>query len=124
MSDKKIKKAILITIGVVCVFVIFVIFATQYLTPCYKCGSPCASVESDANNIAAAIADYFSIPEHTQIKPGDLDDGYHTENPWTFIQCSDAIYIYVYDIEEDCPIEYQNSYPEWDSHIYTKIIEW
>ncbi len=21
-------------------------------------------------------------------------------------------------------IEYQNSYPEWDSHIYTKKIEW
>ena len=33
----------------------------------YRNKSYCNSAESDANNVAAAIADYFAIPEHTTL---------------------------------------------------------
>ena len=33
----------------------------------YRNKSYCNSAESDANNIAAAISDYFAIPEHTTL---------------------------------------------------------
>ena len=123
MPDQKIKKAILITIVVVCGCSILAIYILPQLMPCYKCPSPCSYVESDANNIAAAIADYFSIPGRQHVKPGDLDGGYKSHNPWTFIQCQEKIYIYVYDHSEGCSIGYQDQYPEWNAHIYTKVIE-
>ena len=59
----------------------------------YLCKSPCSSAESDANNIAAMIADYFSVPDRTEVKPGDLDGGFQTENPWTIIQCGNEVYV-------------------------------
>jgi prepilin-type N-terminal cleavage/methylation domain-containing protein len=33
----------------------------------YRNKSYCNSAESDANNVAASIADYFAIPEHTTL---------------------------------------------------------
>lgn len=124
MAKKKKITAILISIGIACAAIFSGLVILPQFWISYGCKSSCASVESDANNIAAAIADYFAIPEHTQVKPDDLFKyGFPTENPWTLIQCDDAIYIYVYDIEEDCPMDYQNSYPKWNSSIYTKIID-
>ena len=111
-------QAILLSITVVFAAIILMLIILSHFWPSYHCKSPCSSVESDAQNIAAAIADYFAVPEHTQVKPCDIE--FQTENPWTVIQCSDAIYIYVYDSTEDCPMGYQNSYPEWNSNIYTK----
>lgn len=121
MAKKKKITAILISIGIACAAIFSGLVILPQFWISYGCKSSCASVESDAQNIAAAIADYFAIPEHTHIKPGDIE--LPTENPWTLIQCDDAIYIYVYDIEEDCPMDYQNSYPKWNSSIYTKIID-
>ena len=122
MANRKKITTVLLCIGIGGIAFIFTLFILPQFWP-YHCKGHCSSAESDANNIAAAIADYFAIPEHTQIKPGDLDDGYQTENPWTFIQCGNTIYIYVYDLNEDCPIEYQNNHPEWNSSIYTKIFD-
>jgi len=34
----------------------------------YRNKSYCNSAESDANNVAAAISDYFAIPEHTTLE--------------------------------------------------------
>jgi prepilin-type N-terminal cleavage/methylation domain-containing protein len=34
----------------------------------YRNKSYCNSAESDANNVAAAISDYFAIPEHTTLQ--------------------------------------------------------
>ena len=123
MAKRKKIITVLLCIGVGSIAFIFTLFILPQFWPCYKCKGHCSSAESDANNIAAAIADYFSIPEHTQIRPGDLDDWFQTENPWTLVQCGEKIFIYVYDIKEDCPVDYQNNYPEWDSHLYTKILE-
>lgn len=118
MAKKKKITAILISIGIVCAVIFSGLVILPQFWSCYKCKGHCSGVESDAQNIAAAIADYFAIPEHTHIKSGDIE--LPTENPWTLIQCNDAIYIYVYDMEEDCPMDYQNLSPEWNSNIYTK----
>jgi hypothetical protein len=83
----------------------------------------CAWAESDANNIAATIADYFSIPDRTRITPDDLAGFFEPINPWTLTQCGQKIYIYVYDHHEDCTIAYQNTHPHWNEHIYTKVME-
>ena len=85
----------------------------------HSCSGPCSTVESNANQIASMIADYFAIPEHKFVNAADLEPQLQTENPWTINQCGDAIYIYVYDLNEDCPVEYQNNDPNWDSSIYT-----
>ena len=37
----------------------------------YRNKSYCSRAESDANNIAAALSDYFSIPNHTTLPTGD-----------------------------------------------------
>ena len=70
----------------------------------YRNKSFCTSVESDANGIAAAIADYFSIPTHTDTP--DLAD------------------LSVTDGSARCPEEYRKSAPGWDanSYVYYKNI--
>ena len=123
MEKSKKKWAIVLSILILCAAIVFIVVVLPHLLPCYKCVSPCSQVESDANNIAAAISDYFAIPGRTEIKPGDLDGVCTYGNPWTFVQCGKTIYIYVYDLDEDCPVDYQNFNPEWDSHIYTEIVE-
>lgn len=119
---KKISK-ILLSIGIVFAAIILILIIIPHFWPQYKCKGHCSGPESDAMNIAASIADYFADPEHMHMKPGDLDDWFQTENPWTFIQCGNKFYIYVYDLNEDCPIDYQKNQPGWDSSIYTYIME-
>jgi hypothetical protein len=123
MAKRKKLKSILISMGIGGTIIVLMLFVLPQFWPKYTCKSPCAEVESDANNIAAAIADYFSIPEHTDIKHSDIARSFTPWNPWTLIKCGEKIYIYVYDRKEDCPVDYQNSVPGWDSHIYTKIME-
>ena len=123
MEKRKKSWAIVLSIVIVCTAIVFTVAVLPHLWPCYHCKSPCSGVESDANNIAAAIADYFAIPGRTHVKPGDLYGGLSTRNPWTLIQCGNVIYIYVYDLSEDCPVDYQNVNPEWNASIYTKIFE-
>lgn len=122
MSDKKTQNPIPIFTGALSILLILALIL-PHLIPSYKCASPCSRVESDANNIAAAIAGYFSIPGRTHIEANDLDGGFTSKNPWTLIQCGGKIYIYVYDQSKSCAIEYQDQFPEWNSNIYTKIVE-
>ncbi len=124
MEKKKNTSAVLITVLVVCTVIVFTVIVLPHFWPNYHTKSYCSYAESDANNIAAAIADYFADPKHTDIKPGDLYEGISTENPWTFVQCGNTIYIYVYDLNEDCPVDYQNLKPEWNANIYTKKMEY
>lgn len=123
MAKRKKLKKIITSIGIGCIIFVLILIVLPQFWPQYACKSTCAGVESDASNIAAAISDYFAVPERTHIAPADLYGSYPTENPWTFIQCGEKIYIYVYDHEEDCPVDYQNAYPNWDSYIYTQIME-
>ena len=122
--QRKTIKPILISMGIAgaVIAAALLIFLPQFW-PAYSCKPLCSSAESDANQIASMIADYFSIPDHKFVTAADLDRWIQSENPWTINQCGNVIYIYVYDFNEDCPVEYQNSDPAWNSSIYTKKME-
>jgi prepilin-type N-terminal cleavage/methylation domain-containing protein len=89
----------------------------------YRNKAFCSAAESDANNIAAALADYFAIPN--RVDPPDSDPetaptaGLGMEltgaNVGTIGQDIQAMTISVYDASERCPTEYQQSQaPQWD----------
>ncbi len=73
----------------------------------YRNKSFCAGVETDATNIAASIADYFSIPAHQDIATGDqafVPD--FNSYSITAADPSVAITITVSDASGRCPAEY------------------
>ena len=78
----------------------------------YRNKSFCSGVESDANNIAAAIADYFAIPSNVSISTASLvakgmDAAQSNGNTWA-IDASDIdnIMITVNDASTRCPSDY------------------
>lgn len=88
----------------------------------YRDKSYCSAAESDANTIAAAIADYFSIPSNNSVTtlalqgtnasntvyaPATLSGG----NTWTVDDSSvpGEISIAVADVSGRCPIDYQTA---------------
>ncbi len=78
----------------------------------YRNKSFCSGVESDANNIAAAIANYFAIPSNTSIS--DANVGVATNlsnmNTWTVNAADiDAITITVTDASGRCPTDYSGA---------------
>ena len=104
----------------------------------YRNKSFCSAVESDANAVAAAISDYFSVPTHTQIVTGDLNGGWKTltmSNGNTFsigaAAPNTAITITVTDGSGRCPNDYQVANPiaaptntGWDAAgNYQKVIQ-
>jgi len=121
--QKKYVKSILILAGVAGTVIVATLLVFPQFWSAHSCKPPCSSVESDTEAIAAMIADYFSVPDRRFVKPEDLSGWFQTENPWTINQCGDVFYIYVYDLKQDCPKEYQNNNPGWNSSIYTKILE-
>ncbi len=100
----------------------------------YRNKAFCSSAESDANGIAAAIADYFAIPAHiaTPLTTAELNGGagYRTSNNNTAtITGADPnvnITITVTDVSGRCPTEYQAAMTDaksnWAGGVYTKLI--
>jgi len=106
----------------------------------YRNKAFCSAAESDANNIAAAVADYFSIPNHTDIEEADLKGGWREltlsgQNDFTLLATDPnvAITITVTDGSTRCPVDYQNGMlvatnPNgfWNGDagapIYTKVV--
>jgi len=92
----------------------------------YRNKAYCSRAESDANGLAAAIADYFSIPAHdsTPTYPGDitftLSGSDAQKNTATVIGPIDSIQITVTDGSNNCPTGYQQYDPYWTSNVYTK----
>lgn len=122
MDDKekpKSKAGTIIGIG----FTAFVLFflASMWLPGQirYRPKQFCQQAESDAKNIMAAIADYFSVEEHTDISRGDIEKQVSIDNPWTFTRCGDHFYIHVVDGSGKCPVEIQQKHPSWNSSIYS-----
>jgi type IV pilus assembly protein PilA len=78
----------------------------------------CTQAESDADHIAAAISDYFSIANRTKLP--SLDDlKTYTSNPDVNIIGEDPnvhITIQVTDRTRRCPIDYQSQHSGWDSN--------
>ena len=87
----------------------------------YRNKAFCSAAETDANSVAAAIADYFSIPAHTAIVTADI--GYQPSGNNTFtITAADpsvSITITVTDASGRCPADYQTASTKWTNGVYT-----
>jgi prepilin-type N-terminal cleavage/methylation domain-containing protein len=106
----------------------------------YRNKAFCSQAESDANNIAAAVADYFAVPSHTAIADADLKGGWRDvtlsgQNTFTLSATNPnvAITITVTDASQRCPLDYQLGMPVanfptgfWNGvdngGIYTKVV--
>ncbi len=96
----------------------------------YRNKSFCTQTESDANSVAAAIADYFSMPSHiTTPAEGDLNNGNGVtmsgSNTATVTGADPNVNISVTVTVGSgrCPADYQGASVDWDgSNIYTLTI--
>ena len=92
----------------------------------YRNKAYCSRAESDANNIAQALADYYSIPNHTTLETdlAALSAETSGSNTATISGNTDSITITVTDASGNCPPEYQASQSdEWTSDVYTKVMD-
>jgi len=99
----------------------------------YRNKSFCSAAESDANAVAAEIADYFAIPTHTDIATADITFA-PAANTFTIVgpaAVNTAITITVTDASARCPAEYKTANPinaqgdGWvgaASNIYQKVL--
>jgi prepilin-type N-terminal cleavage/methylation domain-containing protein len=91
----------------------------------YRNKAFCSAAESDANNAAAAIADYYAIPNHTAIIAFPaLGIGTSNGNVVVLGTDIDAITITVTDTSGRCPSDYQTSQaPQWNgTNVFTKMM--
>jgi type IV pilus assembly protein PilA len=109
----------------------------------YRDKSYCSASESDANNVIAAIADYFAIPEHVNLPMANGDSAYEGfnlsakggQNLVTVTgDAAETITIVITDASNRCPSDYRagsagnaGSQGQWtvgdDSGYYTKTME-
>ena len=92
----------------------------------YRNKAYCSRAESDANNIAAALSDYYSIPNHVTLETDLTVLGAELtgNNSATISGSVDAITITVTDGSHNCPEDYQASQSdEWTTDVYTKFME-
>ena len=86
----------------------------------YRNKTFCSATESDANSIAAAIADYFSIPANTSVSDDSLEEDANGKtyvgaelsngNTWNVdADNMDNIVIEVSDVSGRCPDDYQTA---------------
>lgn len=105
----------------------------------YRNKTFCSATESDANSIAAALSDYFSIPTNTSVTDASLESDSNGKtyvgatlsngNTWDVNAANlDNISISVTDVSGRCPQDYQLAMPVgtsprgyWDaSNVYVK----
>jgi type IV pilus assembly protein PilA len=102
----------------------------------YRNKSFCSAAESDANQVASRVSDYYSIPTRTKmIQPSDI--GGNTimshKNTFTFANTSSpnsTITIEVTDASGRCPSDYQNAMSAtqnpkgyWSNNVYYKAMD-
>ena len=92
----------------------------------YRNKSFCTQAESDANSMAGAIANYFSIPTHVTTPTfADLGIALSGTNSATVTGANPNlnITVTVTDGSGQCPADYQNASPDWDgASVYTLLI--
>jgi type IV pilus assembly protein PilA len=98
----------------------------------YRNKAFCSAAESDANTVAAAIADYFAVPSRvdapssdpTAVKPGGLGMELSGTNTGDIGDDVQAMTITVTDGSERCPDDYQSSADGWNStnNTYTVVM--
>ena len=90
----------------------------------YRDKSYCSAAEADANNIAAAIADFYAIPSNTaMVTSGDLTVSPTGANTYSLGGSVQSITIAVTDRSLRCPTVYQDSNSEWNSGTFTKTMQ-
>jgi len=107
----------------------------------YRNKAFCSAAESDANNIAASVADYFSIPTHTVIPLlAQLNNGTGVKlsgplaaiNTATLVSADPNvnITITVTDGSGRCPADYKAGLTAalspnhfWAGNVYTKLVK-
>jgi prepilin-type N-terminal cleavage/methylation domain-containing protein len=89
----------------------------------YRNKAFCSAAESDANNIASALSDYFAVPNRVSLPNSDptvaptagLGVKLSGSNSATLGTDLQAITITVFDASQRCPTDYQQSQsPNWD----------
>jgi prepilin-type N-terminal cleavage/methylation domain-containing protein len=97
----------------------------------YRNKAYCSHAESDANQVAAYIADYFAIPENTILPPADgvtIYLGYQLnhkryENSLQIVGSADtSIEILVTDGSRGCPQKYRDASEDWTGYVYQKVM--
>jgi len=95
----------------------------------YRNKSYCSQAESDANNVAGALADYFTIPSHIAV-PEAIDQSSYLgismsgkNTVYVAEESPGKIAIEVTDGSGSCPENYQRSSSLWNGGIYTKAID-
>jgi len=90
----------------------------------YRNKAFCSATEADANSVASAIADYFSMPSHTAIANGDITVTTSNGNTFTIAAAAPntAITITVTDVSGRCPADYQTASSDWAGGVYTKVM--
>jgi type IV pilus assembly protein PilA len=97
----------------------------------YRNKAYCSEAENDANTVAGAIANYFSIPANNSVS--DASFTLNIQNDWAIEGGDDpnsTITITVSDRTGRCPNDYQDAMDStnnptgyWDSGDYIKIID-
>jgi prepilin-type N-terminal cleavage/methylation domain-containing protein len=95
----------------------------------YRNKSFCSAAESDANNIAKAVSDYFAVGTRTAIAQGDQSFEPNV-NTYTLTAADPniAITIIVTDVSGRCPADYIAAYPidangnGWAGQTFQKVI--
>jgi len=103
----------------------------------YRNKSYCSKAESDANNVAAEISDFYAIPTNTAcVTAADIEGDTNTSNT-VAVSCpngtndpSEGILITVTDASGRCPSDYQtamnsvnNPTGYWNgTNVYSKIM--
>jgi type IV pilus assembly protein PilA len=91
----------------------------------YRDKAFCSAAEADANNIAAALSDYFSIPTHVALPSlADLNLALTGANQLTtFTEVGGVITIGITDVGGRCPADYQAANPGWAGGVFTKVMQ-
>ncbi len=102
----------------------------------YRNKAFCSAAESDANSIAAGLADYFAIPSNVDLPTtADISVDFSGDNHGGIGgDPNGTITITVYDGSERCPTDYMDASPAttsgtgvdgWDSanHTYYKFVK-
>ena len=89
----------------------------------YRNKAYCSATESDTQNIAATVADYFADPTHNST-PALADLGGHdslvsTGNSAAVMGPINAITVRVSDGSLRCPTDYRNN--NWDTNAYVDV---
>lgn len=86
--------------------------------------SSCHLIENEANEIAAAIYNYFDAHGNKNFpQKNDLAGLDGIKNRWEIVDTENEIYIRVTDSKSICDPKYKEAHPDWSGEVYTQKID-